>query len=333
MGKNKIVQANYLIDKKGPLTINEKRIFYSMLRLIKKEDKDFKRMVIPISDMCEEWGIDEKGYYTRFMDATESLARRVIRDKYIDENGKEIEFIMPIISYAEYAKGSGQIVLEIHESMKPYLLELSKDFTQMEFDDLKNLDSKAMQFLEILSKFRWIKIWTTTPAQFKRAMQIDPDNYTEVADLERKIIIPCVSQLNENTHINVEYKKHGRGQKATFAFMIEVEDEAEKPKRKKVAEKHRYGDYKHVLLTDDEFEKIKAKFPDWERRINDLDYYLGSKGKSYKSHYMTILKWARDDDQKKKVNSEKPYMGPNGVVIDPTMPNILDEVMSEGNSK
>ena len=54
----------------------------------------------------------------------------------------------------------------------------------------------------------------------------------------------------------------------------------------------------NVLLTDDELAKLKERFPDWSERIDDLSLYLSSTGKSYKSHYSTILNWARRDGSK-----------------------------------
>lgn len=333
MGKNRIVQANYLIDKKGRMSIDEMRVYYSMLRLIKKEDTDFKRMVIPIKDICEDWGIDENGYYTRLLDAAESLAGLVLRDKYVDENGRETEIIRPLISYAEYTKGSGRIVLEIHESMKPFLLELSRDFTQLYFDELKTLSPTGTRFYEIISKFEWIRVWTATVSQFKAAMCIEENKYRKMSDLERRVILPCVEEINERTHFEVTYKKNKKkNEEATLAFSIKSKNGDKTPKKKE-ATKHRYGDHQNVLLTDDELQKLKDRFPDWERRINDLSYYLGSKNVSYKSHYLTILNWDRREKSKKETNKDKPYRGPNGVMIDPTMPNILDEVMSEGDDK
>ena len=62
--------------------------------------------------------------------------------------------------------------------------------------------------------------------------------------------------------------------------------------------KHKYGEYKNVLLTDDEVEKLKAKFPDWEKRIETLSQGIELKGYKYKSHYLAILKWAERDTNK-----------------------------------
>jgi ribosomal protein S18 len=58
--------------------------------------------------------------------------------------------------------------------------------------------------------------------------------------------------------------------------------------------KHKYGVNNNVLLTDDEYEKLKESFPrDYGKRIDSLSSYIASTGKAYKSHYFTILNWKR----------------------------------------
>lgn len=58
------------------------------------------------------------------------------------------------------------------------------------------------------------------------------------------------------------------------------------------------GEFKNVLITEEELEKLKERFPyDWKDKINNLSAYIDSKGKRYKSHYATILVWAKKDKQ------------------------------------
>ena len=62
--------------------------------------------------------------------------------------------------------------------------------------------------------------------------------------------------------------------------------------------KHKYGAYNRVLLTDAEYGKLSEKFPDLETRIQRLDEYLENHhSKHYDSHYLTILTWARKDQE------------------------------------
>ncbi len=60
--------------------------------------------------------------------------------------------------------------------------------------------------------------------------------------------------------------------------------------------KHEYGEFGHVLLSDDELEKLKQRFPDYEAKITNLDEAIEQHGYKYKNHYLTIIKWARKDD-------------------------------------
>lgn len=73
-------------------------------------------------------------------------------------------------------------------------------------------------------------------------------------------------------------------------------------------EKHKYGEYKHVLLSDEDMEKLKATFPDdLDRRIKALDEYIEETGKAYKNHYLTITRWAKEDEAKKPQPKREGY--------------------------
>lgn len=78
-------------------------------------------------------------------------------------------------------------------------------------------------------------------------------------------------------------------------------------KNDKNDKKNIYGSFGNVKLTDDELQKLKDKYPNWQKKIDDLSAYVASTGKRYASHYATILSWARKDEpaevkQKKYVN-------------------------------
>lgn len=55
--------------------------------------------------------------------------------------------------------------------------------------------------------------------------------------------------------------------------------------------KHIYGEYKHVKLTDSEFEKLKKEYSNYEELITYLDEYIEMKGYKAKNHYLCIKKW------------------------------------------
>lgn len=88
------------------------------------------------------------------------------------------------------------------------------------------------------------------------------------------------------------------GSKESLHHTIDIDIAREKIERNK-PKKHRHGEYGHVLLTDDEFERLQKDLPDYERWIRDLDEYLEEhKNKSYSNHNLTIRKWKRREDER-----------------------------------
>ena len=72
------------------------------------------------------------------------------------------------------------------------------------------------------------------------------------------------------------------------------------------AVRHKYGMYEQVLLSDEDYEKLKAEFPhDYSERIERLDEYIASTGKKYKNHLATIRAWARKDTANRPAKAPK----------------------------
>ena len=66
--------------------------------------------------------------------------------------------------------------------------------------------------------------------------------------------------------------------------------------------RHKYGEYKNVLLSDTDMEKLKTEFPDdYNTRIERLSEYIASTGKVYKNHLATIRCWARKEKNKPQI--------------------------------
>lgn len=63
-------------------------------------------------------------------------------------------------------------------------------------------------------------------------------------------------------------------------------------------EKKKFLDF--VFLTENEYKKLVQKYGEknTQRLINNLNTYIGSHGKKYKSHYYTLLKFANTDGLK-----------------------------------
>ena len=73
--------------------------------------------------------------------------------------------------------------------------------------------------------------------------------------------------------------------------------------------KHIYGEFKHIKLTDEELDKLKQQYDNWQDLIDYLDEAIEMKGYVYKSHYLAIKKWVVDAVNKKQGGAKKKDYG------------------------
>lgn len=67
--------------------------------------------------------------------------------------------------------------------------------------------------------------------------------------------------------------------------------------KEKIYKKEKFGSFENVLLTEEEYNKLKERYPDYQEKIENLSSYIASKGAKYKSHYATIINWSKKDDK------------------------------------
>lgn len=104
-------------------------------------------------------------------------------------------------------------------------------------------------------------------------------------------------EYRDNLRQSEDTDKTNRGQKKTLS------DKSKRKSKSKSKNKNIYGEAQNVLLTEEEYQKIKEQ--GLTNLIDELSLYMASKNKTYADHYMTILAWGRRREK------EKPVMKPN----------------------
>lgn len=132
-------------------------------------------------------------------------------------------------------------------------------------------------------------------------------SYTErdVIDAPEVVCIPNGNQMepywnHAGTTLEPQYSKD-KNSKDKISIVEEsiVEEPPAAPLPSKPV-RHKYGEYKNVLLSDEEYQKLITEFPtDYDQRIERLSGYIASTGKTYKNHLATIRNWAKRDGEKK----------------------------------
>ena len=114
-----------------------------------------------------------------------------------------------------------------------------------------------------------------------------------------------VPQLSSKCPTEIEIEKETEKEKELdreIEFIPAPPTPSPKPTR------HKYGMYKNVLLSDEDYQKLQEEFHhDYSERIDRLSEYIASTGKSYKSHLATIRSWARKEKPTKE-KSSNPFL-------------------------
>ena len=137
--------------------------------------------------------------------------------------------------------------------------------------------------------------------QDEKALLADKDNkaYTFAEELpkhDEKLGIPDDNQTVHQMDTQVRLGKVRLGKDSK-----EIKDITPSKKTKANPIRHKYGEYKNVLLSDEQMEKLKIEFPnDYQERIERLSEYCESSGKTYKNYLATIRSWARKEKSEPK---------------------------------
>lgn len=153
---NDFIQARY----KDKVTFWEIVLFGRMCSMIDPYDKEFKEYEIHIKDLIEYLGLQRSGrIYEYVMDAAQRLLDRKVVIYFKDEKGEQKELETHLVSSLErYTKRESNdklvINLTFHPKLKPFLLELSRDFTKLDVTNYKFLHTgSSIRIYQILKQY------------------------------------------------------------------------------------------------------------------------------------------------------------------------------------
>lgn len=197
--------------------------------------------------------------------------QKAIFDKLSDEQAGKL--IKSIYEYVE--KGKIDNIDEITNIIiTPFITVLDKDMQKYEDIKKKRAEAGAKGVKQKLANQANAK-----SVKQKLANQAVYDN----------------EYVNDNEYVSIKEKENIK-EKALSETKVSTSDTAK-------ASKHKYGEYKHVLLKDEELQKLQKDYSNWEELIKYLDEYIEMKGYKAKSHYLAIKKWVVEAIKKNKSKS------------------------------
>ncbi len=210
-----VVESNDLISKaKHDLTTNQLKIIDFLISKIKPDDKDFEELETSMYELTNVLEIKRSGRtYNQIANTLDDL-----RKKEVTIYNQERESIVRTgwVSSAEYFK-NGKVILSFDKKLAPYLLDLSKNYSQYLLIDTVKLKSKYAILLYKLMREadrdngKSITILQGTPEEFKDWLGA-PKNYN-YGRLKENVLKKAIEEINlkiDDMNLEILQGRYGR---------------------------------------------------------------------------------------------------------------------------
>ncbi|WP_460640201.1 replication initiation protein [Larkinella harenae] len=206
-----VAQHNDLIKAQYDMSLLEMRLFVAMLARINRGDSEFSMCRIPVSELYPDSEVGGKTY-SQVKKAVMRLVSRSITVETKDARGVREVVSNPLMATCRYKEGTGFVIAQFNNFVKPYLLELKGDFTR----------AQELTLIGFRSFYSFRVYWLLKLSAFNKdiiEMELTPmkqmlnlvDRYANFADFKR-FVLDVAQQEIAFTDMAFEYtpQKVGR---------------------------------------------------------------------------------------------------------------------------
>jgi plasmid replication initiation protein len=215
-----VKKANVLVESKYKLSSMEHKILGVLLAQIVQESPEDLVYDFPLKEFCEFIGIENDGRrYEKLKAILVKFRRRTFVIDEVDDKGKPKPIICGWVDSAELFTGPGRIELRVNRKSFPYLKKLGEGYTAVEVKAIVSMSgSFGPRLFELLKQYEGTKnpggYWyrEIMMDEFRKFFDLEKKYTRGFPDLRRKVLIPAVKDINENTRMQVDWeaRKWGR---------------------------------------------------------------------------------------------------------------------------
>ncbi|MDK9739268.1 RepB family plasmid replication initiator protein [Vibrio sp. D404a] len=205
---HKITQSNSLIEASFNLKLQERRLILFALSRVKNLTEHNLVFEISPPEYAKVFEINTDSSYRALRETVNSL-----RDEKVwihQEDGTKLD-INWVTARAQHPEGL--VAIKLNEDLRPYLVNLQKNFTSYGIENIVALNLKhSFRIYELLKQYESIGT-RLLELDFIRDRLMLSKSYDAFKLLRSKVIDPCVKEINESTDLLVSYVPVKSGRK------------------------------------------------------------------------------------------------------------------------
>ena len=191
-------------------------------------------------------------------------------------------------------KTNGILIRKVGNILIPYDNQKLSELTKIDFDTV-TVAMELLQKIGLITILEGGEIYISQLEKLIGSKSVGAFKKQQQRSLTEQGVdkcLPAVHQVSANCppKIEIELEKELEKELDNNIYIPLPKAETSSSDVAK-ASKHKYGEYKHVLLKDEELQALKRDYANWEELIKYLDEYIEMKGYKAKSHYLCIRKW------------------------------------------
>lgn len=230
------VQANDFIKAKykDNMSFWEFMIFGKMCSMIAPDDENFKEYTVYVKDLIQFLGISDGGMVYRYvLEAASRLLERRVIVSYKEDVGRRMVLETNLVTgFAKPEKVIKNeplfIKLTFHPQLKPFLLELQKDFTKVDLRNYKFLRTgSSIRVYHLLKQYFGRRQYVVeVPLDELKEMIGVSDKYELYGHFKSAILEESQKRLTQTTDISFTYKEVKKGRKVVAVIFSIRENSA-----------------------------------------------------------------------------------------------------------
>ena len=212
---NFVTKSNKLIEANYKLGVIEQKIILCLASNIQPTDSDFQTYTLPIKEFTNLLGLKGSPKYTELRRITKDLMKKVFEVRI---NNKVIQVAW--LSYVAYNESEGTIDIRFDPFLRPYLLELKREFTSYKLENVVKLKSTyAIRIYELLKQYEKIQERTFSLNDLRVLLGAE-DIYPAYGNFKQRVLLPAQKELKSKTDISFDLEEIKRGKKVVKVKFI-----------------------------------------------------------------------------------------------------------------
>jgi plasmid replication initiation protein len=297
-------QQNQLVEARYSLTARELKLVLYVCAMVDSKAEEFGKCRVRIMDFAALADVDTRHLYTEIRDTARSIRSKELVLENVLQPGED----KPRRVYTSWfsnvsadPSGDGYIGITLHPDLKPYLLNIQREYTKFHLRYAVRLDSRYSVRLYTLLQ-RWAYLGKKRFAvdelrvllgtrELNRQGDIVKDNLPAYGNFKQRALMPAVEEINKRTDISVLFSEEKQtGTKTVVGLNFRIRKNIQSGGTLKELEpageespQMELGIEKVVLSPEDQaqIDKISVEFALSARQADALVDYVARDGIGY----------------------------------------------------